>query len=371
MSEQHIAENISLLPLFNDLCGFRESELVEILQKMGDESSLSAGKMAEALSLMQTFYNGYRFCYTSDTPASIYNSTLVLYFLKTLQRESKYPSNMLDSNLGMDQQKLAFVSQLPYGEQVIQEALNEERPLSIEAIAGSFGVSELLQPEKSMTFAASLLYFLGILTLNGRSPMGKLLLQIPNLVVRKLYIDRIQKTFLPDFDKYEASQAAEIFFSTGNIRPVCEFVEQRYFQVFDNRDYRWTNELTIKTAFLTLLFNDLFYIMDSETALQRDYADLVMIVRPDMRQYQLLDILIEFKYISLSESGLTGEQVRAMSDKEINALPPVQQKLQASQEKLASYRHTLETTYGETLRLRTYTVVALAFDRVVWQEFEK
>ena len=47
--------------------------------------------------------------------------------------------------------------------------------------------------------------------------------------------------------------------------PLCEFVEQRYFRVFHNPDYRWANELTVKTAFLTLLYNDILYNMDSET----------------------------------------------------------------------------------------------------------
>jgi len=37
------------------------------------------------------------------------------------------------------------------------------------------------------------------------------------------------------------------------IATLSKFVEQRYFKVFDNRDYRWANELTVKTAFLTLL----------------------------------------------------------------------------------------------------------------------
>lgn len=39
-------------------------------------------------------------------------------------------------------------------------------------------------------------------------------------------------------------------------------MEQRYFPIFDNRDYRWANKLTLKTAFLTLLFDDRLYIVD-------------------------------------------------------------------------------------------------------------
>jgi hypothetical protein len=126
--------------------------------------------------------------------------------------------------------------------------------------------------------------------------------------------------------------------------------------------------LTIKTLFLSLLFNDTFYIMDSEPALQRDYADLVMIVRPDMRQYALLDILIEFKYVALGQNTLTGEQVRAMEAEELRALPAVQAALAEARPKLAGYRETLRAVYGEKLRLRTYTVVAVGFERLVWEE---
>lgn len=121
-----------------------------------------------------------------------------------------------------------------------------------------------------------------------------------------------------------ARQALEALYQQGNIHPLCDFVEQKYFKIFHNRDYAWSNELTLKTAFLTLLFNDTFYIMESETALERSYADLTMIVRPDMRQYGLLDILLEFKYVSLKEAGLNGEQLERLGPEELGQLPAVQ-----------------------------------------------
>jgi hypothetical protein len=112
------------------------------------------------------------------------------------------------------------------------------------------------------------------LTLDGRTSLGELILKIPNLVIRKLYIERIQEMLVPDFkNRDEVLQIAKTFYSTGDIEPLCEFIEQKYFKVFDNRDYRWANELTVKTAFLTLLFNDVFYIMDSEASLERSWAD--------------------------------------------------------------------------------------------------
>ncbi len=126
--------------------------------------------------------------------------------------------------------------------------------------------------------------------------------------------------------------------------------------------------MTVKTAFLSLLFNDILYIMDSEPEIGRGYADLVMIIRPDMRRFEVLDILIEFKYLSLDEVGLTGEGVRGMSREELRSLPQVEEKLAQARTQLGKYRPLLEAKYGDLLRLHTYAVVSLGFDRLVWEE---
>ncbi len=85
-------------------------------------------------------------------------------------------------------------------------------------------------------------------------------------------------------------------------------------------------------------------------------------------QYQLLDILIEFKYVSLAEAGLSKAQVKALPGKELPTLAPVQQKLAQSKAKLKGYQETLEAAYGDKLRLRVYSVVAVGFDRLLWRE---
>ena len=364
-SGYNIAENIYLHTEFNDLCGFWESEIADTLTQIAIDCALPQEEAVKALTMMRTFYNGYSFSYHTDN--FIYNPTLALYFMKSFQRDCQYPRELLDNNLAMDRGKITYISQLPNGENVILAALNEEQPLSLPALSHRFGVEDMLSETKDTTFMASLLYYFGVLTLNGETPFGELILNIPNLVVRRLYVECIQEMLLPDMDKDGALRVARTFYSTGDIRPLCEFIEQR-FTVFDNRDYRWTNELTIKTAFLILLFNDTFYIMDSETALVRDYADLTMIIRPDMRRYQLLDILIEFKYISLPELNLSGDEVKQMSHSDLRALTHVQQRFADAKTKLAGYRQVLEAKYGNQLRLHNYGVVALGFDRLVWEE---
>jgi hypothetical protein len=102
--------------------------------------------------------------------------------------------------------------------------------------------------------------------------------------------------------------------------------------------------------------------------LERTYADLTLIVRPEMRQYELLDILFEFKYVALADAGLTGEQARALSAAEVRALAPVQAKLAEARPRLNGYRQVLQQRYGERLRLRSYAVVSLGFDRLAREE---
>jgi len=362
----NIATNIYLEPEYNDLCGFWESEVAEILYKIAKECNLPPQKAKEALEIMRSFYNGYSFTYQQKP--LIYNPTLVLYFMEHFNRRCEYPRRILDSNLAMDKGKITYISMLPHGEAVVKNALSEEQPLAIAEIADRFGVKEMLFAVKDNSFMVSLLYYFGVLTLTDKeTDYGELIFQIPNLVIRKLYVERLQEIFLPRFEELDKAQrVARIFSQTGDMQPLCDFMEDYYFKVFDNRDYRLSNELTIKTAFLTLLFNDVFYIMDSETALERGYADLTMIVRPDMRRYKLLDILIEFKYLNLSDSGLKSSEIKSKSLDELKALTSVQEQLTESKAQLAQYQNGLKAKYGEVLQLRTYSVIALGFERVVW-----
>jgi hypothetical protein len=365
-SGYNIATDIYLRPEFNDLCGFTEADVNGILRRVAEECGFSDAKLDEAAMMMQTFYDGY--CFNYDVDEFIYNPTMALYFFEHVQRRCQYPRQVLDSNLATDRAKIAYISQLPHGGQLILDMLNEGKATSVPLLANRFGVQDMLSAEKDTTFMASLLYYFGVLTMGGRTLDAELRLRIPNLVIQRLYAEQIQEMLLPDMAHDEAPRVAKALYSAGDMQPLCDFVEQRYFRVFDNRDYRWANELTIKTAFLTLLFNDALYIMDSEPALERSYADLVMIVRPDMRQYQLLDVLIEFKYIALGEHDLSGEQVRAMADEELSAHPAVREAFAAAEDQLVAHRRTLQAKYGAVLNLRTYAVVAVGFDQLVWEE---
>nr|VFK66039.1 MAG: Predicted AAA-ATPase [Candidatus Kentron sp. UNK]VFK71708.1 MAG: Predicted AAA-ATPase [Candidatus Kentron sp. UNK] len=363
-SGYNVAENIYLLPRFNELCGFREEEIAKILSEIARECELSQTRVEDALVMMRTFYNGYRF--NEDIEQHVYNPTLALYFLKAFHRDCRYPKKILDSNLAMDRGKMHYISRLSGGGRLIFDALVGEEPVQVRELADRFGVEDMLHAPKDTAFVASLLYYFGILTLGGVTPFGELTLTIPNLVIRKLYAESIQEMLLPKgADADMARQAANALYQRGDIQPLCDFIEQKYFKVFSNRDYATANELTVKTAFLTLLFDDTLYIMESEAEIERGHTDLTMIVRPDMRQYQVLDILIEFKFVSLIDAGVDGKALEEIDDEMLRALPAVRKKQREAAAGLARYREKLHRKFGGVLRLKSFSVVAVGFERLV------
>ncbi len=367
-SGYNVAKQISLEPDLAELCGFREEEVAGTLHQIARQCAIPSEQADEALHLMRTFYNGYSFASQSDDAA--YNPTLALYYFDHFQRPCPPPATMLDGNFATDRNKIAYVAGLPNGGKVVLDAVQEESGVTIARLEDRFGVSEMLSPTPDRTFMASLLCYLGVVPQAGSTPLGEQRLVIPNLVVRRLYVDRIHELLLPNGPDRDAGwEAARNFFLTGDLQPLCAFIADRYFRALDNRDYVTANELTLKTAFLTLIFHDIIYIVDSETAAGRGYSDLTLIRRPERwHQPELWDFLLEFKLIKLSDLGLTGEEVERLSQEQAAALPLVQHSFAAAAVQLARYREALTAQYGDGLRLRTYAVIGLGFERLVWVE---
>ncbi len=366
-SGYNIAENVYLHPDFNDLCGFTHTEVEKAVSDTADECGLKQEDASEALDMMRTYYNGYRF--SPDTENDVYNPTLAVYFLKSFSERCEFPREMLDSKLSMDSAKLEYISRISKGGQLLLDLVKKDHRVVIAKPADRFGIRQMLTEEsKDRAFMVSFLYYFGVLAIEDLTDDGEIAMAVPNLVMRKLYVERLQTMLLPDpWERDDGISAAKRLYQKGDMQPLCEFVEQRYFKVFHNRDYIWANELTVKTAFLTLLYNDIFYIMDSESEADRRYADLTMIVRPDMRRFTILDILIEFKFVRLKDAGVSGEQARKLTREELQALPQMAGAMDDAKLQVKSYGETLEKRHGK-LRLRKYAVVSLGFERIWWDE---
>jgi hypothetical protein len=99
---------------------------------------------------------------------------------------------------------------------------------------------------------------------------------------------------------------------------------------------------------MMLLFDDRLYIVDSEPELKRQYADFTLIARPDMRKYEMLDHLMEFKFVKLNDVNLNGKEVQHLSEKELQELPQVQAAFTAAFAQLETYKPILFDRYGKT-----------------------
>jgi hypothetical protein len=366
-SGYNVADNIYRNPEFNDLCGFTDIEIQKILNQVNQECQ-QRGELVNietAMKTMQQFYNGY--CFNQHDFTSVYNPTLALYFLKNLAQYCRYPDELLDHNLGMDRDRIEYIAQLPNGPALIERICDDSQQVIVPKLHDRFGVKDMLEEKQEEEALASLLYYLGVLTQDKVVALGKLQLRIPNLVIRSLYIEKLRKLLLPDVQLSDFRQAKEEFFVSGDLQPLCEFIQDRL-NMFSNRDYRWVNEFAIKTAFMMLLFDDRLYIVDSEPELNRKYADFSLIARPDMRKYGMLDHLMEFKFVKLSDVNLSGQEVHALSETELQALPQVQAAFTAAFTQLETYQPILFKRYGEVLQLRTTAVVAVGFERLVFVE---
>jgi hypothetical protein len=223
-SGYNVAKNIYLEPQFQELCGFTEAEIGDALATVASDRGLSA-ETERLLEQMRLYYNGYRF--TEAPRELIYNPTLALYFLDHLQRLGQAPPDMLDENLAMDRGKLSYVAGLPGGAEVIVKALEDDADLSVPQLAHRFGVEDVLTLQKDANFMTSLLYYFGALTLVGRGAYRELQLRIPNLVIRRLYFERLQALLLPDAEeRKEGVRAAQALERTGALGPLCDFIER-------------------------------------------------------------------------------------------------------------------------------------------------
>lgn len=379
-SGNNVTKNVTWHPALNDLCGFRQEEVRQMVDGVIAECGLPLAKAEEAMEMMRIFYNGSRFVlrYTdkrdTDNVANLYNPILVFYFLQELQEFGRYPDNMLDSNLAPDYHKLVYISNHPAGKALMMHAINSDAVVTISGMGDRFGVREMLQTDKQHDRLASLLCYLGALTVRGQNAQAETVLKIPNLVMRKLYAERILELALPQAaSRDKAQEAARELFTQGNIAQLCTFVEEYYFPIYDNRDYKDVNELTLKTLFLALLHYNQMYIMDSEPALQRAYADLIMLIRPEMRHFDVYDLLIEFKYVPLSKAivdgkKLDGQEIRQMEWQALHTISSVQEQFSAARRQLQIYQQALVQKYGDALKLRTFALVSIGLERLLWEE---
>lgn len=367
---------MSLEPSLADLCGFGETELRDLLTPVATERQLPAEEADRLLDDMRVWYNGYRFSHRGGGRL-VYNPTNVLYFLREFYLHGEPPESLHDANLRTDQAKLAFLARTAAGTGVVEELTEGNGEIRIPQLLNTFSLGELTaRLSKDAGAVASFLYYLGLLTLTevpGR-------LRIPNLVVRKLFLDRLLEVYLPELaESSEARRVAMRFFDDGDLAPLLAFFEDKLLPVLSNRDQgapprrpgqsgSGVNEMVLKALLLSILFDDQRFVVHSELEVERGYVDLCLLVRPESRYEGAFDILFELKLVRRRLLGKKGRELRVMDSAALRRLPAVKAALAEVHDQVASYRAALVRQRGDTVRPRCYAVVAVGLERILGEE---
>ena len=178
----NIGTNISTLPQFNNIIGFSEDEVREMITYYKDEDALPENITVDGLvEIMKPWYDNY--CFSEDRlEERMFNSDMALYFLNSYLQLGKAPKMMVDNNIRTDYGKLRHLVQIDktFGANasVIQQIIAEG---SITAqIATSFPAEKMTDTENFK----SLLFYFGMLSIQG-TDFGSAILGIPNLTVRE------------------------------------------------------------------------------------------------------------------------------------------------------------------------------------------
>ena len=100
-------------PRFNDLVGFSEKELREMLTYYKEQGALPMS-VDDAVTMMKPNYDNY--CFSKNKLADcMFNSDMVLYCMKSLILHGVKPDEIVDPNIRTDFNKLAYLVRLDHG----------------------------------------------------------------------------------------------------------------------------------------------------------------------------------------------------------------------------------------------------------------
>ena len=291
----NIGTNISLQPDFNEMVGFTEAEVRRLVETYRDLGVFNQ-EVATAMGIMGEWYNGYRFATTAD--ADLYNSDMVLYYLKDSMPNRPVPEYLIDTNVRIDYGKLRHLlvvgRQLNGNFDLLRDVIGEEQVVT--RIQPGFPLEHLSEPENFL----SLLHYFGLLSI--RDVQGVMpRLAIPNQTVKRLMYGYLRDAYrdvgvfsvnLFRFEQLMLRMATE-----GEWRPVLEFLSEAIARQTGIRDYIG-GEKVIQGFLAAYLSVADYYVFRSETELGKGHADIAL--EPLVARYPHLQrgYLIELKYLN-------------------------------------------------------------------------
>nr|WP_303777619.1 ATP-binding protein [Bacteroides intestinalis] len=292
----NIGTNISMLPQFNDIIGFSEDEVREMITYYKDENALPVGvTVDELVELMKPWYDNY--CFSEDSlEERMFNSDMTLYFLNNYLQLGKVPKMMVDNNIRTDYSKLRHLIQIDktfgVNASVIQQIV-AEGSITVQ-IATSFPAEKMTDTENFK----SLLFYFGMLSIQGVY-RGTPVLGIPNLTVREqLYtylVEAYSKASIFNVDISHFSSLVMEMAYDGKWESVFRFFARELERQSAIREFI-DGEAHIKGFLLAYLGLTQGYVLFPEHESSKGYADFYMM--PDLLHQPDIaySYIVEVKY---------------------------------------------------------------------------
>ena len=291
----NIASMITLDPRFNEVLGFTEGEVREMLEYYKAEGKWD-GDTEEILDVMRKWYDNY--CFSEEcTDVKMYNPDMVLYFMNYLTANRMAPKTLVDNNVKTDYKKLKYLVLLDKHlngnfSRIKQIAEDGEIKANIET---AFPAENLIEPDNFI----SLLFYFGILTID-RMERGKPVLRVPNLTIRQVLFSYIEQGYRDaEVFRMKTMQLDDLMSGMaydGDWRPVFEYFAEEVRNQTSIRDYI-EGEKAIQTLHLVYMNLTNYFVIFPEQEMNKGFSDLWMspnfLNHPEM-QYCYV---VEFKYL--------------------------------------------------------------------------
>ena len=305
----NIGTNYSLSPRFNEMMGFTEDEVRKMLTYYSTTSHFSH-TVDELIELMKPWYDNYCFAQESYGRTTMYNSNMVLYFVKNyIEYNGETPKDMIEDNIRIDYEKLRMLirkdKEFAHDASIIQTLVSQGY-ITGELKKG-FPAASIIDPDNFV----SLLYYFGMLTISGTHE-GKCKLTIPNQVVREQLYTYLLSTYNDanlSFSSYEKNELSSALAYRGTWKTYFDYIADCLKRYASQRD-KQKGESFVHGFTLAMTAQNRFYRPISEADTQEGYADIflspLLDIYPDMKH----SYVIELKYAKYKDPENRVEELR-------------------------------------------------------------
>ena len=304
----NIGTNYSLSPKFNEMTGFTEEEVREMLDYY--RSVLPFNHTTdELIKVMKPWYDNYCFAVKSYGKTTMYNSVMVLNFISNyIDNEYDIPDSMVETNIRIDYDKLRMLirhdKEFAHDASIIQQLVTQG--FVIGTLNENFPAERINDPDNFL----SLLFYFGMVTIDG-TYKGETKFIIPNEVVRDQMYTYLLDTYKENdlvYDRYSKGKLESKLAYDGQFKPYFEYIADCLKKYSSQRD-KQKGEAFVHGFTLAMTSQNKFYRPISELDNDGGYADIFLSPLCDIYKDMVDSYIIELKYC---KSQTTGEQVKKL-----------------------------------------------------------